>query len=254
MAALTEVKVHLTKTFSRYIKGADIIYPFDIKSIKDVIPDCIIQWWVEPENPASLSRNMAGPLMRVVGAPSIDGWSVALNETNYIDSNINISEFNGSDLTIIGITSSPGGKFNICGRLQVNAPQRSRALLYDDVSNVAVRWLNASGAALRAGQAIATSGADMHAARFVTNNGAGMISAKLTRPATKTTTETTGGASAYAMPSSNMLIGASADGATAVTGKVYAVFAFKRALTDSELSLIYTICKNFYILNGGASL
>ncbi|WP_218568942.1 hypothetical protein, partial [Klebsiella grimontii] len=75
-----------------------------------------------------------------------------------------------------------------------------------------------------------------------------------TRPATKATTETTGGASAYAMPSSNMLIGASADGATAVTGKVYAVFAFKRALTDSELSLIYTICKNFYILNGGASL
>lgn len=254
MAALTEVKVHLTKTFSRYIKGADIIYPYDIKTIKDIVPDCIIHWWVDPDNPSSLSRNLAGQLMRVVGSPTIDGWSVALNEANFIDSNIDISQFNGTDLTIIGITSSPGGKFNICGRLQVNAPQRTRALLYDDASNVAVRWLNASGAALRTGQAIVATGADMHVARFINNNGSGLISAKLTRPATQTTTESTGGTSAFAMPASNMLIGASTDGATAVTGKVYAVFAFKRALTDDELTLIYTICKNFYTLNGGASL
>lgn len=243
----TRVYIDNSVNATRYLDTIPY-FPNDISLIPTLIPGMVLQFDVDMTVSNSLSRNRVGASMNVVGAPETTAYSVKLNENNYIDTEIDISRFNGSDLTIIGISKNPGGKFNIAGRLQTIAPQRTRALMFDDANYIGARWINNGGSALRNVQSIATSTrtADMYVAQFIEHGNGGFIALKVYTPATKNMTQVLGGASSTAIPSGNILLGASQDKGTSVTGEIYAVMIFSRVISDDEISLLYTYYKNHY--------
>ncbi|CAI0723616.1 hypothetical protein [Serratia grimesii] len=243
----TRVYIDSTVTASRSL--GRITFP--ITSLPVVIPGMILQWDVDSTSGA-LARNRVGAAMTVVGAPVIDGYEVTLNETNYIDTGIPIQNYNASDMTFISISKKPEGRFNIVGALQVNAPQRSRSHLFDTANNIGARWLNAGGGALVAtlGGASLVAAADgvdgiFCAARSYLNNGSGNQGLRIDLTRTGANAAVTGGAPPTNI-TGNILIGASIDHATTVSGKVMAVLAFSRALDASEIDTIYRTYKEYY--------
>ncbi|HDX8968830.1 TPA: hypothetical protein RQO16_005971, partial [Klebsiella oxytoca] len=82
---------------TRYLKK----YPFpnDITQLPALIPGIILQADFDVNDPASLTRNRVGAAMSVVGSPALGDYGVSLTEANHLDSNIDISSYNASDLT-----------------------------------------------------------------------------------------------------------------------------------------------------------
>lgn len=243
----TRVYIDSTVTASRSL--GKIIFP--ITSLPVVIPGMILQWDVD-STVGALARNRVGAAMTVMGSPVVDGYEVSLNENNYIDTGIPIQNYNSSDMTFISISKNPGGKFNLIGTLQVNAPQRSRSHLFDTATNLGARWLNASGGALVGtigGAALVSAGDGVDgifcAARTYLNNGSGNQGIRIDLTRTGASASVTGGAPPSNI-TGNMLIGASLDKVTTVTGKVMAVLAFSRALDASEIDTIYRTYKQYY--------
>ena len=243
----TRVYIDSTVTASRSL--GRITFP--ITSLPVVIPGMILQWDVD-STAGALARNRVGAAMTVVGAPVIDGYEVSLNETNYIDTGIPIQNYNSSDMTFISIAKNPGGKFNLVGTLQVNAPQRSRSHLFDTATNLGARWLNGSGGALAAtiGGPLLVAAADgvdgiFCAARAYLDKGTGNQGLRIDLTRTGANASVTGGTPPSNI-TGNMLIGASIDHATTVSGTMLAALAFNRALSASEISMIYQTYKAYY--------
>lgn len=248
---MATTRVYIDSTVSATRSLGQITFP--ITALSTVIPDMILQWDVDATGAASLSRNRVGSPMTVVGAPVISGYSVALNESNYIDSGIPMQNYNASDLTFVSISKNPGGQFNIVGVLQVAAPQRSRSHLYTTDTNLGARWLNSSGSALVATLgatplAAASNGVDgiTAVARSYINNGTGSIGLRIDFPRTGANASVTGSAVAPTTITGNIRIGSSIDAATTVTGSVYAVLVFNRAITATEMATIYSAYKKHY--------
>lgn len=243
----TRVYIDSTVTASRSL--GKIIFP--ITSLPVVIPGMILQWDVD-STAGALARNRVGAAMTVIGSPVVNGYEVSLNETNYIDTGIPIQNYKSADMTFISISKNPGGKFNLIGTLQVNSPQRSRCHLFDTATNLGARWSNASGGALvgTVGGAALVAAADgvdgiFCAARTYLNNGSGNQGIRIDLTRTGASASVTGGTPPSNI-TGNMLIGASLDKATTVTGKVMAVLAFSRALEASEIDTIYKTYKQYY--------
>lgn len=234
---------------TRYLKK----YPFpnDITQLPALIPGIILQSDFDVNDPASLTRNRVGVAMSVVGAPVMGDYGVTLSETNHLDSNIDISAYNASDLTEISISVHPGGVAAILGRIQIKAPQRSRGI-QTTATAWRAKWLTAAGAAQQADlipSSPATDG-EMVVARFVRDNGSGSMLTKMDLPRTGQSATGTAATSPYSMPSSTFLLGASADGATAGTVFTRASLLIARSITDAELATIYMYYANYYQLKG----
>ncbi|NDL65900.1 hypothetical protein [Acerihabitans arboris] len=248
-----EVKIWKGRKFSRTSPIVQARYPFDVSKLASQIPGMVLHWYVDPDYPSSLLENrITGTAMTAVGAPVINGYKTILNEANHIDTGIDISQFNGMDLTIIAIAGNAGGgPFNLAGRLQVANPQRSRALKWVDATHIGNVWLNSNGSTLAANLTpvnITSVDADMFCARFISNNGSNFIASRITMPRSGANAQAAGAATAYAMPSTNILIGGSLDGGTTVSCDEYSVAVFNRLITDDELALYYETHKNRLLL------
>ncbi|HHT0524813.1 TPA: hypothetical protein ACTW6T_003890 [Klebsiella michiganensis] len=236
---------------SRYLKK----YPFpnDITQLPAIIPGIILQADFDVNDPASLTRNRVGAAMTAHGTPVLGDYGVSLTEANYLDSNIDISAYNSSDLTEISIAVHPGGVGAILGRVQINAPQRSRGI-QTTATAWRAKWLTSAGAAQQADLIPSTAATDgeMAVARFVRDNGSGSMLTKMDLPRTGQSATGTAATTPYAMPSSKFLLGASADGATVGTVFMRASLLISRAITAAELSTIYAYYKNYFQLKGKA--
>ena len=226
-------------------------YPNDITLLPSLIPGLIIQADWDVNDPASLTRNRVGAAMSVVGSPALGDYGVSVSDGNYIDSGIDISAYNTNDLTEISILDWPGAVRAVVGRVQINAPQRSRGIQTSTASWIS-KWLTQTGTAQQAtvANSAPTGNSEMVVGRFVRDNGSGSMLTKMKIPRTAQETTTTAAAIPYSMPSSNILFGASVDAATTGTLFTRAVLVASRALTDAEIATIYSYYKNYYQLKG----
>ncbi|WP_148707988.1 hypothetical protein [Raoultella terrigena] len=174
-----------------------------------------------------------------------------MSEGNYLNTNIDISAYNSNDLTEISILDWPGAVRAVIGRVQINAPQRSRGIQTSAASWIS-KWLTAAGTAQQAtiANSAPTGNSEMVVGRFIRDNGSGSMLTKMKIPRTAQETTTTAASVPYSMQSSNILLGASVDAAT--TGSVFmrAALVASRALTDAEIATIYATYKNYYQLKG----
>lgn len=245
----TQIYQNKSIVATRYIKK----YPFpnDISLLPSVIPGIILQADFDASDTASLTRNRVGNAMTVVGTPELSGYGVNLSETNYLDTGIDIANYNSGDLTMVLIAKHPGVAGAAIGRIQLNAPQRSRGL---QVTATAWRtkWLTASGAAQQADiiPSTANTDGDFIVSRFVRDNGSGSMLTKIDLPRTAQSQTGTAATSPYTMPSSNMLIGASVDTGGTWLLHVRAALIVSRAITDVEMATVYSYYKNYYQLRG----
>ncbi|HCR58450.1 MAG TPA: hypothetical protein DIW62_12335 [Raoultella sp.] len=226
-------------------------YPNDITLLPSLIPGLIIQADWDVNDPASLTRNRVGAAMSVVGSPALGDYGVSVSDGNYIDSGIDISAYNTNDLTEISILDWPGAVRAVVGRVQINAPQRSRGIQTSTASWIS-KWLTQTGTAQQATVAnrAPTGNSEMVVGRFVRDNGSGSMLTKMKIPRTAQETTTTAAAIPYSMPSSNILFGASVDAATTGSSFIRASLVASRALTDAEIATIYSYYKNYYQLKG----
>ncbi|HHH6918780.1 TPA: hypothetical protein ACP2IR_001040 [Escherichia coli] len=234
---------------TRYLKK----YPFpnDITQLPSLIPGIILQADFDVNDSASLTRNRVGADMSVVGSPVLGDYGVSLTEANHLDTNIDISAYNGSDLTMVTIAVHPGVVGAVVGRVQMNAPQRTRGTQTTDTAWRA-KWLTAAGAAQQADlipSSAATDG-EMAVSRFVRDNGSGSMLTKLDLPRTLQSATRPAATTPYAVPSSKILLGGSVEGATTATIFMRACLIVSRAITDAEMATIYTYYKNYYQLKG----
>ncbi|NJZ28724.1 hypothetical protein [Escherichia coli] len=234
---------------TRYLKK----YPFpnDITQLPSLIPGIILQADFDVNDSASLTRNRVGADMSVVGSPVLGDYGVSLTEANHLDTNIDISAYNGSDLTMVTIAVHPGVVGAVVGRVQMNRPQRTRGTQTTDTAWRA-KWLTAAGAAQQADlipSSAATDG-EMAVSRFVRDNGSGSMLTKLDLPRTSQSATRTAATTPYAVPSSKILLGGSVEGTTTATIFMRACLIVSRAITDAEMATIYTYYKNYYQLKG----
>ena len=234
---------------TRYLKK----YPFpnDITQLPALIPGLILQADWDVNDPGSLTRNRVGPAMTAVGNPALGDFGITMSEGNYLNTNIDISAYNSNDLTEISILDWPGAIRAVIGRVQINAPQRSRGIQTSAASWIS-KWLTAAGTAQQAtiANSAPTGNSEMVVGRFIRDNGSGSMLTKMKIPRTAQETTTTAASVPYSMQSSNILLGASVDAAT--TGPVFmrAALVASRALTDAEIATIYSYYKNYYQLKG----
>lgn len=234
---------------TRYLKK----YPFpnDITQLPSLIPGIILQADFDVNDSASLTRNRVGADMSVVGSPVLGDYGVSLTEANHLDTNIDISAYNGSDLTMVTIAVHPGVVGAVVGRVQMNVPQRTRGTQTTDTAWRA-KWLTAAGAAQQADlipSSAATDG-EMAVSRFVRDNGSGSMLTKLDLPRTSQSATRPAATTPYAVPSSKILLGGSVEGTTTATIFMRACLIVSRAITDAEMATIYTYYKNYYQLKG----
>lgn len=226
-------------------------YPNDITQLPTLIPGLILQADWDVNDPGSLTRNRVGPAMTAVGNPALGDFGITMSEGNYLNTNIDISAYNASNLTEIAIAVHPGGVRAILGRNQINAPGQSRGIR----TGTAIwrsAWLNSAGAAQTADLTPASPAPDgeMVVSQFIRDNGSGAMVTKIDLPRTLQSNTRTATATPYSMPSSNFLIGASADAATTGTVFVRAALLISREITPAELATIYLYYKNYYLLKG----
>jgi hypothetical protein len=226
-------------------------YPNDITQLPALIPGIILQADFDVNDPTSLTRNRVGAAMSVVGSPALGDYGVSLTEANHLDSNIDISSYNASDLTMVTIAVHPGVIGAVVGRAQMNAPQRSRAT-QTTATGWQAKWLTASGAAQQAIIVPSSAAVDgeMAVSRFVRDNGSGSMLTKLDLPRTSQSATGTAATAPYAVPSSNILLGGSVEGATTATIFMRACLIVSRSITNTEMATIYTCYKNYYQLKG----
>ncbi|EPT3111782.1 hypothetical protein ACVQD8_000120 [Klebsiella michiganensis] len=226
-------------------------YPNDITQLPALIPGIILQADFDVNDTASLTRNRVGAAMSVVGSPALGDYGVSLTEVNHLDTNIDIAAYNGSDLTMVTIAVHPGVVGAIVGRAQMNAPQRSRAT-QTTTTGWQAKWLTSAGAAQQAIIVPSSAAVDgeMAVSRFVRDNGSGSMLTKLDLPRTSQSATGTAATTPYAVPSSNILLGGSVEGATTATIFMRASLLISRAITAAELSTIYAYYKNYYQLKG----
>ncbi|EOE4359506.1 hypothetical protein ACUB3A_004609 [Klebsiella pneumoniae] len=236
---------------TRYLKK----YPFpnDITQLPSLIPGIILQADFDVNDAASLTRNRVGAAMSVVGSPVLGDYGVNLTEANHLDTNIDIAAYNGSDLTMMTIAVHPGVVGAVVGRVQMNAPQRTRGI-QTTATAWRAKWLTAAGAAQQADLTPSTAATDgeMAVSRFVRNNGSGSMLTKLDLPRTLQSATGTAATTPYAVPSSKILLGGSVEGTTTATIFMRACLIVSRAITDAEMATIYTYYKNYYQLKGKA--
>ncbi|PXK61496.1 hypothetical protein [Klebsiella variicola] len=236
---------------TRYLKK----YPFpnDITQLPSLIPGIILQADFDVNDAASLTRNRVGSAMSVVGSPVLGDYGVSLTEANHLDTNIDIAAYNGSDLTMMTIAVHPGVVGAVVGRVQMNAPQRTRGT-QTTATAWRAKWLTAAGAAQQADLTPSTAATDgeMAVSRFVRDNGSGSMLTKLDLPRTLQSATGTAATTPYAVPSSKILLGGSVEGTTAATIFMRACLIVSRAITDAEMATIYTYYKNYYQLKGKA--
>lgn len=228
-------------------------YPFpnDITQLPALIPGIILQADFDVNDPASLTRNRVGAAMTAVGSPTLGDYGITVSESNYINTNIDISAYNASNLTEIAIAVHPGAVRAILGRNQINAPGRSRGIQAGTATWRSV-WLNSAGAAQVTDLTPASPAPDgeMVVSQFIRDNGSGAMVTKIDLPRTLQSNTRTAITTPYSMPSSNALIGASADAATTGTVFVRAALLISREITPAELATIYLYYKNYYQLKG----
>lgn len=245
---MTTTRVYIDSTVTASRSLGNIAFP--ITSLPDLVPGMILQFDVDATT-ASLTRNRVGSAMATVGTPVINNYEVSLNETNYIDTGISIAPYANSDMTFIGITKNPGGKFNVVGVMQVAAPMRSRCHEYEATKKVGGRWLNSAGSAwfsvldTAPTEALALDSI-FAVSRTMVNDGTGRVGIHADIPVTGAHALVTNGTAPSPSIVGNILIGASLDHGTTVTGKVMAVLAFSRAITDAEMTTIYRSYKSYY--------
>lgn len=236
---------------TRYLKK----YPFpnDITQLPSLIPGIILQADFDVNDAASLTRNRVGSAMSVVGSPVLGDYGVSLTEANHLDTNIDIAAYNGSDLTMMTIAVHPGVVGAVVGRVQMNAPQRTRGT-QTTATAWRAKWLTAAGAAQQADLTPSTAATDgeMAVSRFVRDNGSGSMLTKLNLPRTAQAATGTAATTPYAVPSSKILLGGSVEGTTTATIFMRACLIVSRAITDAEMATIYTYYKNYYQLKGKA--
>ncbi|MBA6162780.1 hypothetical protein [Klebsiella variicola] len=234
---------------TRYLKK----YPFpnDITQLPSLIPGIILQADFDVNDAASLTRNRVGSAMSVVGSPVLGDYGVSLTEANHLDTNIDIAAYNGSDLTMMTIAVHPGVVGAVVGRVQMNAPQRTRGT-QTTATAWRAKWLTAAGAAQQADLTPSTAATDgeMAVSRFVRDNGSGSMLTKLNLPRTAQAATGTAATTPYAVPSSKILLGGSVEGTTTATIFMRACLIVSRAITDAEMATIYTYYKNYYQLKG----
>ncbi|KAA0472854.1 hypothetical protein [Klebsiella aerogenes] len=232
---------------TRYLGRAP--YPFDITLLPSLVPGMILQADFHAGDPDSRIRNRVGASMSVVGSPTLGTYGITLNEANHIDTGLDVASYNDSDMTMISILNWPGAVSSVMGRVQINAPQRTRGIQTSSASWVG-KWLTAAGAAQQAAVTANTPAgmSEMVAARFVRDNGSGSMLTKLKIPRMVQEVTTTAAAAPYPMQATNMVLGASVDGAT--TGSIFmrAALMFNRAITDAELATVYTYYQNYFAL------
>ena len=226
-------------------------YPNDITQLPALIPGIILQADFDINDPASLTRNRVGAAMTAVGSPTLGDYGVTVSESNHLNTNIDISAYNASNLTEISISVHPGAVRAILGRNQINAPGRSRGIQTGAATWRSV-WLNSAGAAQAVSLTPASPAPDgeMVVSQFIRDNGSGAMVTKIDLPRTLQSNTVTATATPYSMPSSNALIGASADAATTGTVFVRAALLISREITPAELAMIYLYYKNHYQLKG----
>lgn len=234
---------------SRFLKQ----YPFpnDITLLPSLIPGMILQADFDVSDPASLTRNRVGADMTAVGTPEMSSYGVTVSDTNYLNTGLDIANYNGNDLTLMTLAVLPGVAHGVLGRAQLIAPQRSRAIQTTATSWQA-KWLTAAGAAQQAVilPASAAPNGEMVVARFTRNNGSGSMLTRLDLPRTAQTVTGSAATTPYSVPSSPILLGASVEGASAGTLFIRAALAISRAITDDEMAMIYSYYKNYYALKG----
>ncbi len=242
----TRIYIDSTVTATRYLDT--IPYPSDITALASIIPNLILQMDFDATDSASLARNRVGAAATAVGSPVMSGYGVTLNETNYINTGIDISAYNGSDLTMISIVDPVVSQAAIIGVNQFNAPQRSRGIC--SISTVwRSKWITSAGTGQGADvtRATPTGYSEMLAGRFIGASGSTAMSTKL--KAMKSgiegvTAQTTVGP--YALASNMIRLGASVDAAGTQSVVMRAALVASRAMTDAELATIYLYYKNYY--------
>ena len=245
----TRIYVDQGVTASRYLDKYP--YPNDITLLPSIIPGIILQADFDVNDPASLTRNRVGAAMTAVGSPTLGDYGITVSEGDYLNTNINISAYNASNLTEIAIAVHPGGVRAILGRNQINAPGRSRGIQTGTATWRSV-WLNSAGAAQVTDLTPASPAPDgeMVVSQFIRDNGSGAMVTKIDLPRTLQSNTRTATSAPYSMPSSNFLIGASADAATTGTVFIRAALLISREITPAELATIYSTYKNYYLLKG----
>lgn len=181
-------------------------YPFpnDITQLPALIPGIILQADFDVNDPASLTRNRVGAAMTAVGSPTLGDYGVTVSESNHLNTNIDISAYNASNLTEISISVHPGAVRAILGRNQINAPGRSRGIQTGAATWRSV-WLNSAGAAQAVSLTPASPAPDgeMVVSQFIRDNGSGAMVTKIDLPRTLQSNTVTATATPYSMPSSN---------------------------------------------------
>jgi len=257
----TEVKVFKNKTFSHFISGADIVYPFDISQVPTEVSGCVLQWDADGDNAASLTRNRVGSAMSLVGTPTVnsdDKYAATFTAGNYINTGIDMASFNATPLTLIAIVAKdPGGQAPILGTTQYLAPQRMRGL-GSTTANYQMKQLATGGAAFIAGFA-RTASTTVSEFLIAKSTVAAPMSLSLTNKRLGQTATQSNAAGMYQLATGNILIGGSVDGTTAgATGTIVvpivlrAALIFNRILTDDEVNLVYKYYKNYYSLKSPA--
>lgn len=240
---MTRVYVDKNVQATRYLDT--YAWPNDITLLSSQISGLILQADFDATDSASLTRNRVGTTMSVVGSPELSGYGATLSEGNYLNTGIDISAYNASDLTMIAILTAPVDVTAIMGRIQLNAPQRSRGLRSTGAGWVAA-WLNSAGAGILASTAFTTpvDTSEFVAARFIVDSGT--MSTKVKTPRNSIESVQNASATPYSMPSSQILLGASIDAVGATSIFMRSALIANRALTDDEISLIYRTYKNYY--------
>ena len=226
-------------------------YPNDITQLPSLIQGIILQADFDVNDTASLTRNRVGSAMSVVGSPVLGDYGVSLTEANHLDTNIDIAAYNNSDLTMVTIAVHPGVVGAVIGRVQMNAPQRTRGIQTTDTAWRA-KWLTTAGAAQQADLIPSTAATDgeMAVSRFVRDNGSGSMLTKLNLPRTSQSATGTAATTPYAVPPSKILLGGSVERATKATIFMRACLIISRAITDDEMATIYSYYKNYYQQKG----
>ncbi|TKI08676.1 hypothetical protein [Martelella alba] len=253
---MAKIDIHTDSVFTagNYLTDINLHYPNDITKVPSLFANCILQADFDSGDSASLTRNRVGSSMTVVGSPALGAYGATFSDAAYVNTGIEISNYNASDMTMISIAGASTGQFPLLGVIQVASPQRSKGVRWYDATHEGSVWLNSSGSSLST-QIVPTalpSGQteDFFSSRFIlNNNNSGLIAVNTLIPRTLQSAIAQGSAAPYNVTGS-IKIGGSVDGNLTTTCFIRAVLAFSRALTDAEIVSLYKLYQNYYYFKG----